>query len=283
MQFLPDILEKHRARISQRLFLPSGKWGTIMDRFNALVGSRTLCEDEQIWTFLAACGYAISGTEGVESLTNILTGSELFQPDNAKIWMEPMLFPTRKREGRSSIDLALGTINLRENKKAGIELMKTERSWICFCEMKWYSDLSLDVEYDIHRNQLARVIEHAIFFNDSAGIPDQCEARYSDSVFIALVTPGVFKEMDGKSRLYQYKFREYESDDHANLLKDLKSCAMKLRNPSANIDQQVERLTGLRWATYDEIFAQLPDSDICSELKRFWEDRGIYQGREAST
>lgn len=283
MQSLPDVLEKNRAEISQRLFLPSGRWCKIVKRINKLLASLDACEDEQIWTFLAATGYAISGIEGVENFTKILTGSELHQPDDAKIWMEAQPFPTRKSEGNTNLDLALGTITLREKTKAGIELRSCSRPWICFCEMKWYRDISLDVEHDIHRNQLARVIENALFFDDSAGIFDQSEARYSDNVYVALITPKIFREADAKSRLYQYKFDEYEAADHANLLKDLHSSVLEMRNPSANMEQQLERLTCLRWATYDDIFAHMPDSDISSELKRFWEERGSYQGRETST
>ena len=282
MKTLPDMLEKNRTEISKRLFLPGDRWCKLVKRTNKLYASVGECTDEQIWTFLAASGYAMCSIEGVEKLTKILTGSCLPQPDDAKIWMEVLTYPPRCQEGNTHLDLAVGTISHRKGTEGGIEFGNYSSSWICFCEMKWYSDLSLDVKHDIHRNQLARVIENALYFNDRAGNSDQSGARYSDCVYVALVTPKVFRDTDAKSRLYQYKFDEYEAPDRGNLLKDLKSCVLKMSNPSTNIEQQLERLTCLRWATFDDIFAQMPDSTISAELRKFWEKHGNYQGREKS-
>ena len=282
MKSLPELLRNNQTEIFQRLFLPGDLWYKVVERIKRLYASADECTDEQIWTFLAACGYAISGIEGVEKLTKILTGTSLPQPDDAKIWMECQPRPTRTEESNTHIDLALGTVSLRTKTKAGIELGSCSRSWICFCEMKWYSDLSLYVKHDTNRNQLARVIENALFFNDRAKTFNQSAASYSDSVYVALVTPKIFRKADAKSRLYQYKFDEYEAADYAALLKDLKSCILNMRNPSAHIENQLERLAGLRWATYDDIFARLPDSAIRAELTRFWDKRGNYQGRETT-
>ena len=135
--------------------------------------------------------------------------------------------------------------------------------------MKWYSDISTSVN-DIHRNQLARVIENALYFNDGD--------RFSDCVYVALVTPKAFKNTNVKSRLYQYKFEEYEADRN-QLVKDVEACVLKKhKHASGNVADRVGRLT-LRWATYDEIFAEIPDSAISKELKEFWRDCGNYQGR----
>ena len=282
MKFIADLLEENYAEITQRLFLTCGNWRKMIKRTNKIYASSGVCEDEQIWTFLAACGFAISGIEGVEKFTKILTGLNLPQPDDAKIWMEAETFPPRKNEGNTNLDLALGTIALREETKAGIELGNQSPSWICFCEMKWYADLSLSVTHDLHRNQLARVIENALCFNDKAGVPDQSSARYPDQVYVALVTPKVFRDTDVKSRLYQYKFEEYKAANHDKLLRDLNSCVLEMRDPSVNMAKQLEKFSCLRWSTYDDIFAQIPDSVISSELKKFWEERGSYQGREIS-
>ena len=136
--------------------------------------------------------------------------------------------------------------------------------------MKWYSDISTSVKHDIHRNQLARVIENALYFNDGD--------RLSDCVYVALVTPKAFKNTNVKSRFYQYKFEEYEADRN-QLVKDFEACVLKKRkHASGNVADRVERLT-LRWPTYEEIFANIPDSAISKELKKFWQERGNYQGR----
>ena len=91
--------------------------------------------------------------QGVTMLTRALTGSNQREPPNPKIWFEVLPIPPRKREGQTHLDLALGTIAKREGTESGIELDDVESPWICFCEMKWHSDISYRVTHDIHRNQ----------------------------------------------------------------------------------------------------------------------------------
>ncbi len=284
MERLQDALEQNQAKMRERLFLTDKLWhqimGTIRENPAELYTSSNVCKNEKIWTFLAASGYALCGIEGVEKLTNILTGSCLPQPDDARIWMEVLSYPPRIQEGNTQIDLAVGTISIREGTEGGIELGKNSPSWICFSEMKWFSDLSISTTHDLRRNQLARVIENALYFNDRAGNSDQRGARYSDDVYVSLVTPKAFRDTEVKSRLYQYKYEEYKAADLNGLIKDLNASALKLRNPSASLGQQLERLACIRWVTYDDIFAQMPKSEISPELLSFWEERGGYQGRE---
>lgn len=281
MKTLSDLLQENCTQIRQRLFLTNKRWQELIckTRSSELDASLIVCKDEKVWTFLMACGYAISGFEGIEKLTRILTGSSMDQPSDSKIWIEAQPYPSRKKEGNTNLDLALGTISIREGTEGGIELKDCSSSWVCFCEMKWSSDISLEVKHDLHRNQLARVIENAIFFNDKAGCHDQSNARYPNRVYVSLVTPRAFRDANVKSRLYQYKFEDYRVDS-TNLLNDLGSCVLEMRDKSANLAKQLERLSCLCWSTYDDIFALIPDSAITDELKDFWEKYGNYQGRE---
>ena len=279
MQSLEKLLEKkeNHDAITKRLYLSDGHWCNLLKRVRSYEAksASSVCEDEQVWTFLAACGYAID-CKGVEKLTKILTGLDLTQPDCAKIWMEVLPLPPRELEGNTNLDLALGTITCRGKTTGGIKLGSQSPSWICFCEMKWYSDISISTTHDIHRNQLARVIENALYFNDrDEDKHSDCVDgdRYSDCVYVALVTPKAFKDREVNSRLYQYKFAEYEADQ-GQLVKDLE----KSEHANDNVADRVGRLT-LRWSTYDEIFAQIPNSAISEKLKEFWQKRGSYQGR----
>ena len=176
----------------------------------------------------------------------------------------------RKKEGNTRLDLALGTLRCREGTKGGVELDDVSDSWVCFCEMKMYSDLSHEVTHDPHRNQFARVAENALCF--------QCRGRYADRVYLALVTPKTFECAPVKSRLYQYKFREYEAH-RAHLLKDIDSCSMVTRQDPPDwsyppdMADRIKRLE-LRWRTYEELFAKVPDSAISEELKNFQEKHG---------
>ena len=147
-------------------------------------------------------------------------------------------------------------------------------SWVCFCEVKWNSDISISVTYDIHRNQLARVIENGLCF--------QGFGKYAEKVYVALVTPSIFYNAPLKSRLYQYKFEEYNKN-RTCLIDDLNACVLgKNDQPDwsfpSELTQRVMNLS-LRWATYDELFQNLPDSAIVTRLKSFWSQHGNYQGR----
>jgi hypothetical protein len=234
------------------------------------------CVKEQLWTFLIGCGYAIAAEDGVAQLTEALTGADYGVRSNAKIWLEVLPVPPRKRdqEGETHLDLALGSIAVRQGTVAGIELDEAESPSVCFCEMKWYSDISCRVTHDAHRNQLARVIENALCF--------QGGGRFAEKVHVALVTPAVFREPPLKSRLYQYKFGEYDAD-RANVRAALDACVLEKNElpdwSYPDLAQRVRSLS-LHWATYDELFEEnLPDSAIAGQLKDFWAKYGNYQGR----
>lgn len=277
MNSLAEMLKKYHAEITKYLYLGYARWDELIKRIEKQ-GQAPSSDfyDEQIWTFLIGCGYAIAGEQGIARLTKILTGSDQEPPANPRIWFEVLPIPPREREGATHLDLALGTIAIREGTESGIELDNAESSWICFCEMKWYSDIATSVTYDVHRNQLARVIENALCFQRSNKYN-----KYAKRVYVTLVTPSIFFHANLKSRLYQYKFEEY-AKKKASLI-DLKACVLEKNKqrgwsyPSC-LSQRVKTLS-LRWTTYDELFKNLPDSAIVTRLKDFWRQHANYQGR----
>ena len=270
MKPLTDLLKEHGNEIRRRLYLGHVHWEDLVSRLEVQERSTSgVLKDEQVWTFLAGCGYAISGPEGLAKLTNILTGMDLPQPDDSKIWLEALPLPPRNDEGDTHVDMAIGSIIRRGNSRSGINLGHDPQPWICFCEMKWGSDISPGVTYDPNRNQLARVIENALCF--------QSDGRYSDEVFVALVTPATFKSPDGKYRAYQEMFREYDSD-RAKLRRDLDACRLGKRDRPdwkypPDIAERVDRLK-LSWPTYEELFAGIPTSAVSGGLQWFWERYG---------
>ena len=213
MKPLSGLLEEHGDEIERRLHLGYVHWQDLVSKLETQErhASGSL-RDEQVWTFLVGYGYAIAGVEGLAKLTNILTGMDLPQPDDAKIWLEVLPLPPRDSEGSTHVDLAIGSITRRGNSRSGINLRRNSQPWTCFCEMKWCSDICLSVTYDPDRNQLAPVIEKALCFHGEGG--------YSEEVYVALVTPAIFKEADGHYRAYQGQFREYERNK-AGLRHDL--------------------------------------------------------------
>ena len=274
MTTLADLLGENKDQIMAHLFLGSVDWEKLVER----VSGSSAAQDEQLWTFLAACGYAIAGSEGVKQLTEILAGTGLHH-SNSRIWLEAMPMSPRKKEGNTHLDLALGTIRRRSGTCGGIELDEVTDPWVCFCEMKLFSDLSHGVTHDPHRNQLARVAENALCFQ-SGGQPTNggAESRYASRTYVTLVTPKAFRFAPVLSRLYQYKFREYATD-RWELVKDLDLCGMMKRDEPpdwrypSNVADRVQRLE-LRWVTYEELFENLPCSPISEQLKAFGRSTG---------
>ena len=182
--------------------------------FNALVTRVQQCEtmeqmdyyDEQVWTFLLAANYAMAGDNSITTLGSLLT-EDAASASIEKLWFECMPIPPRTKEGNTQLDLALGAIARRRNTLGGIEYAPTLGDSICFCEFKWYSDISIAVSFDRHRNQLVRIIENALCFQRANGQ----SFTFPKTVHVTLVTPQLFKKQSFKSRLYQYKFLEYQS------------------------------------------------------------------------
>lgn len=279
MNALGDALKKNLDQINQYLYVGYARCDRLIKRTERQEQERPGdFADEQVWTFLLGCGYAIAGQEGVARLTRLLTGSNQRAPAAPRIWFEVLPIQPRKGEGRTRLDLALGTLGRRKRTKSGIEVGNDDPSWICFCEMKWYSDISTRVSHDAHRNQLARVIENALSF--------QGGGRYADNVHVTLVTPKIFRDAEPKSRLYQYKFEEYAKDP-THIVEDLQACALERRNQQrwsypADLAERAEPLT-LHWVTYDELFEDLPESPLAADLTSFWTQYGNYQGRVPAT
>ena len=270
MQRLSDLLQENVHEITERLYLGYVRWNNLLEKLEKWERQPgTVFNDEQVWTFLAACGYAIGGPDGLARLTRVLTGTDLPQPDDPRVWMEVLPLPPRQFEGNTHVDLALGAVSRRGNTKSGIELYNGPTPWICFCEMKWDSDICFKVKHDPNRNQLARLIENALCFQGNGGL--------ADDVYVTLVTPAIYKDEEENPREYQSKFGGYQSDN-ARLLEDLDSCVLgestrpDWRYPPS-LTERVNRLK-LRWSTYEDLFAGIPDSQISDAIKQFREQYG---------
>ena len=272
---LAEILSRHKDNIEPYLYLGRAKWGDLIKKIRAQEQAQTSdFADEQVWTFLIACGYALCGEDGIKKLTNILTGSDQTKRLHSGIWFEFMPLPPRKGEGNTSINLALGTISRRKQTKGGIQLDDSGNTWVCFCEMKYNSDISIGTTHDSQRNQLLRVIENALYFQSSDSEP------YADKVCVTLVTPEVFRHANVKSRLYQYKYEEYKNNP-STIISDLHKCSQKPNWPSPDI-KRIDSLC-FNWITYEELFANLPYpeetlySGFFLKLRRFWENYGPHK------
>jgi len=250
MGALSESIRQHKSRICDALHVGYANWDDLLDRIEQQEQSKLSdFADEQVWTFLVGCAYAIQGLTGTTSLAKLLTGT--IPPSATKAWFEVLPMPPRSREGNTHLDLAFGSIALRSGMQSGIELGRDEPRWVSFVECKWYSDIAGSVSYDKHRNQLARVIENALYFNQG----DQ----FAQDVHVTLVTPEVFQSCSASSRLYQYKYAEYSKSEPADLQRDLAASCLRYRRQFPDIGDRIRNLR-LHWVTYEVLFQSVPDS-----------------------
>ena len=270
---LSKILNNNREQIEKWLYLGYVKWGTLINRLEKEQNSQKPMSDEQLWTFIMASGYAIAGQKGLAKLAYFMTGKKQTIKDNSQIWFEVLPLPPRKNEGSTHLDLALGAIKKRNGTESGIEFDREAPSWICFCEMKWFSDIAYGVTNDIERNQLIRVIENAVTF--------QADGNRPENIFVTLITPNKLKESNIRSRLYHYKFEEYKSGvasrkGHDLMFEEIKQCQLEPQNkkqwkyPEEIKIRELLANLNLNWISYEVLFRNLPNSKISDGIKKFW-------------
>ncbi len=280
---LADQLSECFPGMSQHIKMPSVDWqnmvAKIQDDEDKRTPSLSCFGDEQVWTFLVCCGYSVNGSEGIRKLSGLLAPGEIV-PDDGKLWFEVRPMSPREREGNTRLDLAVGFLKTRGVTASGIELDVPEdprqNTWACFCECKWLSDLSIDVTHDVNRNQLTRVIENLLFF--------QCAEILLASPHVTLITPAIFRpnsleqsnRIQSFSRLFQYKFVEYKSDP-SRIAADIGACRLRQRSGGGwiypNMDERV-KLLRLNCVTYEELFQEMPASELREPLTRFFKERG---------
>jgi hypothetical protein len=261
---LAGLLRGHKDQIETTLRIGYATWDALIERVERQDRKdQDDYDDEQIWTFLVCCGYAMAGASGAAQLGSLLCGQthSTFFPN--LIWFEALPIPPRKNEGNTHLDLALGNIAPRAGTSSGIRYDEHDCGVICFCECKWYSDISKDVSYDKHRNQLIRVIENALTF--------QSNAHFPTGVHVTLITPRVFRYAPLKSRLYQYKYEEYKSNTTA-MLRDLSGCSLPENSTKEfcypNIAERMGCLS-LNWIAYEDLYSNIPRSPISEALASF--------------
>lgn len=251
---LADSINQNKSRINEVLHIGYANWDSLLNRIEAQEeSSHEDFADEQVWTFLVVCIYAIQGMDGINALAQALIKTKL--PSPTKAWFEVLPLPLRLREGSTHLDLAFGTISQRSGTQSGIKLERNENSWICFVECKWYSDIAGYVSHDRQRNQLARVIENALYFNRGDWFPK--------TVHVTLITPEVFESSPTNSRFYQYKYAEYRNVESGakHLVRDLATSCLPFRRPFPDINERLSSLH-LNWVSYETLFRQAPKSPL---------------------
>lgn len=220
--------------------------------------------DETVWTFLAVLPY-LSTNVGLNELFWVLTGSRT-SATIKKLWLEALPYPPRKKEGNTHLDLALGGITDRNGTENGIKYYPNLGTQVCFCEMKWESDISTSVANSLRRNQIARVIDNLISFQDD-------NQNRPNEFYFTLVTPSVFLQEKGPySRLYGYKIKEYSEQNTKpqSLQRDL-NCNLKVierddwKYPDQCMKDAILKKLVVKHVSYEDIIDNAPDSDATQE------------------
>ncbi len=253
-------LMEHRSDIYRYFHTTNDQWRVLTQHGKEFQAERVL-------VFLIGCGYALGKEQGVNTLTKILTGLDLGQLAHPRIWFEAQPIPPRMNEGNTHLDLALGAIARREQTANGIMLDDSPQAWICFCEAKFNSDISLGVTHDPNRNQLARVIENAICFQNSG--------RYANDVCVTIITPRAFSH---RRPMLERKFYEYKTNPRSLADDLIKSPLIKRSTrgwfypPENVLTQRVMSNLKLRRLYFEYLIENLPSSDISDQVKSLWGD-----------
>jgi hypothetical protein len=263
---LTQTIKQNKDPIRARLRLGRAHWDALVESVDHVEANGSAdCHDEQLWTFLLACAYAVAD-DGPSDLACRMTDSSM---KSDAVWFEVLPRSPRFKEGLTNLDLALGDLVVRNGTDSGIELASGSMRKALFCEFKWHSDIAHAVSRDQHRNQLARVIENALFFRSATG-------EFAECIHVCLVTPRIFRDGSSASRFYRYKWRDYDLPGREELLTDLQNSRLET-DPSLPTAQERLSALSLSWRSYEELLFASPDTQIRNELRKFYE---TYRGTE---
>lgn len=213
------------------------------------VKSDDFYRNEKVWTcFIASL---IEKSTQKNFYLSLFASSTISFPSDIQFWIEAQPLPPRKgysgfSEGNTKLDLSFGCIEKRDGTDLGIQYKKEPNGWVCFIEAKLFSDSSNDTSYDPLRNQITRVIENLLCF--------QNEGVFPEKIYFSLLTPKIFRD-NPKSKLYGYKYLDYQNS--YNLIYDISKSKIEKRNEKnwfypPNIVDRINVLT-YNWVTYEEI------------------------------
>lgn len=240
--------------------------------------------DENIWTTLITLPY-LSPQPRFDLLWQALCPGSTGTATASQVWLEALPYPPRQKEGNTNLDLALGGIRARElggsetrsKKGNGIEFDGSIDS-VCFAEMKWFSDASKSVTHCKKRNQILRVIENLITFQDAEG-------NLPVDLHFTLVAPETFiSEERPYSRYFNYILEDYQ--ERSNLLKSLETCEKDLpKRDSSKVWRYPadwkETLLGtsggrtlhIHKVSYESLLEKAPESSLKKSIQALYRDR----------
>lgn len=191
--------------------------GTEIERI-AKYGGSLICLTGSLWNALVA-GLIANSQKQSDYLKIFLNPLNLPMGNKLDIYLEALPMPPNQKESNTNLDMAFGAIKKRENTEMGICYQENDPvNWVCFVEGKFLSDLSNKTTFNPFRNQMTRVIENLITFQDdsekekNSELPENAKSRPEHYIF-TLLTPKIFKEEKMKrSRHYAMLFKDYSEN-----------------------------------------------------------------------
>jgi hypothetical protein len=192
-----------------------------------------------------------------------------------QIWIEVSPLPPRQKEGNTFVDLVLGAISRRSPTKSGIGLDFVEKSWVCFCEMKYDSDISSKIIHDVNRNQLLRVIENGLCFQNAG--------KLAENIYVTLVT-----RKESQNKLIHKKYKKildgYRINPHG-IAEQLNNSPHGVRKQTnwqypEDLEERIHNVK-LNWVSYEELFSSMPappesgPNQVYQEIQHIWEYYGL--------
>lgn len=239
----------------------------LLDRVRVIEQASRPITDEQVLTYLCVYGYTIH-EDGPRQLASLLLEDDRVNY-TGQVWFEFLPSSPRAQEGKTHADLILGHVRGREKTDSGIEFARpdTGNSWVAIVEAKLLSDISSHVTYDPLRNQLLRVIENAVTFQNAL-------QEMPNATHVVLLTPELFAQ-NPRTRFYGCKFQDYRPDPGVvnieAIWEDLER--VRLARTQARSDWRYpedirQRLAALHlhWVTFERLVRNMPDSSFKADL-----------------
>jgi hypothetical protein len=194
--------------------------------------------------------------EGIECWEECCSGdlalffeTQFPSPHSYKVWLSKNLIT--RQFIPYILDSARDKPNLEGPTHVDALLLNSQNGFAVVFEAKVLSDISVEITYDLMRNQLARNIDVMLEKNDSLNYP--LNKRIPERTLFLLVTPRLFRD-DPTSRLYGYKFMEYKKDPNA-LARDLP------QRTNCNWGNVTQKLGWLTWEDFRSV-----NKDCCRWL-----------------
>lgn len=284
-----DWVDEYLKKVDSPVYYHDEPWLTLVSLFGLLNKNNNVSDSRRVEAINALLGDVYLRKAGTSVLDNSphfesVTGGyvEVYLPENLvfRKYLREKVFgniPFHHYADRRTVltdKLGRDSASLEGNTNLDALISGFRAGGNCvhiFCEVKFLSDISKDIQYLTARNQIVRNIDAAIFLLTEGG---ENLAGLDDFWFV-LLTPGLFRTekyggpvstpldsfLPWKSRFYCYKMDDYTK--HDALKEELPQWVGILE------DHHWEKLSGrIGWLTFEEIVQCVVENGFLDDIQR---------------